>query len=35
MKTHVDVAHAHLVVKRKLKVIIIAAAKQFDTNHNW
>jgi hypothetical protein len=29
MKTHINVTHAHLVAKRKLKVIVIVATKQF------
>jgi hypothetical protein len=35
MKTHVYAAHACLVVKRKLKLIVIVATKQLDTDHNW
>jgi hypothetical protein len=34
MKTHIDVAHARLVAKRKLKLTTIATTKQFDTNYN-
>jgi hypothetical protein len=34
MKTHIDVTHAYLVAKRKLKLTAIVAAKQLDTNHN-
>jgi hypothetical protein len=34
MKTHIDGAHVHLIAKRKLKLIIIVAAKQLDIYHN-
>ncbi len=34
MKTHIDVTHAHLLVKRKLKLTIIVATNHFDINHS-
>jgi len=34
MKTHIDVAHAHLLTKKKWKLINIVATKYFDINHN-
>jgi len=34
MKTHINATHAHLIAKRKLKVIAIVATKQFDIDHN-
>ncbi len=34
MKTHIDVAHAPLLAKRKLKLTNIVAIKHFDINHN-
>ncbi len=35
MKTHIDATHAHLVGKRKLKLIVIVATKHLETNHSW
>ncbi len=35
MKTHIDVTHARLLVKRKLKLTNIVATNHFDINHNW
>jgi hypothetical protein len=34
VKTHIDVARAHLLAKRKLKLTDIATIKHFDINHN-
>jgi hypothetical protein len=34
MKTHIDGAHAHLVAKIKLKLIVIVTTKQLDIDHN-
>jgi hypothetical protein len=34
MKTHIDVTDAHLLEKRKLKLIVIVATKHLETNHS-
>jgi hypothetical protein len=34
MKTHIDATHAHLVEKRKLKLIAIVATKHLEINHS-
>jgi hypothetical protein len=34
MKTHIDASHAHLIAKRKLKLIVIVETKYSDINHN-
>ncbi len=34
MKTHIDVAHARLLAKKKVKLTNIVATKHFDINHN-
>ncbi len=34
MKTHIDVTHARLLVKRKLKLTNIVATNHFDINHS-
>jgi hypothetical protein len=34
MKTHIDASHAHLIAKRKLKLIVIVETKYLDINHN-
>jgi hypothetical protein len=34
MKTDINVAHVHLLAKRKLKLTNIVATKHFDINHN-
>jgi hypothetical protein len=35
MKTRIDVAHVHLLVKRKLKQINITTTKDLEISHNW
>jgi hypothetical protein len=34
MKTHIDATYAHLLEKRKLKLIAIVATTHLETNHN-
>jgi len=35
MKIHIDVAHGHLLAKKKLKLTNIVAINHFDINHSW